>query len=69
MQSIVFVNAVGNEVAIWKELTGGQLSDKFFEGALLQHSQFRPRGPGVGVSVRAVPGQARMSCKTDLRSS
>ena len=32
MQSVVFVNAFGNEVAIWKELTGSQLSEKYYEG-------------------------------------
>ena len=32
MQSVVFVNAFGKEVAIWKELTGSQLSEQYFEG-------------------------------------
>ena len=74
MQSIVFVNAVGNEVAIWKELTGGQLSDKFFEGAPLQNPACETcwtsladlRAWGLGVSDRAVPSHAH---KVNHRSS
>ena len=35
MQSVVFVNAFGREAGIWKDFTGGQLSDRFYEGMLL----------------------------------
>ena len=33
MQSVVFINAFGQEKGLWHALTGGELKEQFFEGA------------------------------------
>ena len=42
MASVVFVNAFGKEAAIWRELTGGQLTERFFEGQSLSEVSVSP---------------------------
>ena len=71
MASVVFVNAFGKEAAIWRDLTGGQLTERFFEGGLTaahtriaQHARRRrlcSGRPGVSAialaaACQAVPG-------------